>query len=366
MDWYPLKFTAHIRTYAFGGRMIPDKLGKRGLPAGVVAETWEVSDYRDSETDASGVATNGPLAGRALRDLVTDYPEELVGEGFTGPHFPLLEKFIDATGSLPVHLHADDERAKSAYGAPNGKTEAWHIVWAAPGASILAGVELGHSREELKRAFKDESYDRVMRRYPISSGDTVYVPGGVLHAFGPNVLVFEVQQTSDLGQFVSPTGLYGDRIDEQTRESNIEAVLDELRTHYRPKPNPGLDLVRGNNRYTVCCAGPHFALERWRLEEPHAEPSHPERCLTLSNVGETIELQYSGGVETLSCGDSCILPSAIGEIKIASEGGGADLIACYVPDLRHDIVARLREAGYTPGEIEALGEVRAATEADPL
>ncbi len=366
MDWYPVKLTAHIRTYAFGGRMIPDKLGKRNLPEGVVAETWEVSDYRDSETDASGVATNGALAGRALRELVAAYPEELVGEGFMGPHFPLLEKFIDATGSLPVHLHADDETARRVYGAPNGKTEAWHIVWAAPGASILAGVEPGHSREEMKRAFKDESYDRVMRRYPISSGDTVYVPGGVLHAFGPDALVFEVQQTSDLGQFVSPTGLYGDRLDERTRESNIEAALGELRTHYQPEPNPGLDLIGGSNRYTVCCAGPHFALERWRLEEPHTEPSHPERCLTLSNVGETVELQYDGGVETLSCGESCILPSAIGEVEIASEGAGADLIACYIPDLRNDIGARLREAGYAPGEIEALGEVRAATAADPL
>jgi hypothetical protein len=31
---------------------------------------------------------------------------------------------------LPVHVHADDATAKVKYGEPNGKTEAWHILWA--------------------------------------------------------------------------------------------------------------------------------------------------------------------------------------------------------------------------------------------
>ena len=32
MNWYPLKLTAHVRTYAFGERLIPDKLGTTGMP----------------------------------------------------------------------------------------------------------------------------------------------------------------------------------------------------------------------------------------------------------------------------------------------------------------------------------------------
>ena len=41
--WYPLRLTVHTRAYAFGERLIPDRLGKRGLPTGGrVAETWEV------------------------------------------------------------------------------------------------------------------------------------------------------------------------------------------------------------------------------------------------------------------------------------------------------------------------------------
>ena len=358
MEPYPIKPTAHVRAYSFGERLIPEKLGKEGLPTGRVAETWEISDYRET----TGRVKNGPYAGRTIHDLVEGFPDELVGEGWRGPHFPLLEKFIDASHMLPVHLHAGDEVARKKHGEPNGKTEAWHILWAAEGATILAGVKDGVGEDDLREAFLAEDHDAVMPRHPIRAGDTVYVPGGVIHAFGPDVLVFEVQQTSDLGQFVTPTSLYGERLDDETWKSNIEAALDELRTDYRPRPNPGLVLEDGENRRVLCCAGPHFALERWTLAAPYTEPAHPERCLTLSNVGgppcAPVRIEYAGGAETLDSGESCVLPAAIGEVVVSPrEGGEASLVACYVPDLGRDVVAPLRGAGYSDEEIRALGEV---------
>ena len=360
MERYPIKLTYHVRTYAFGGRLIPDLLDKKDLPEGVVAETWEVSYYRET----TGEVTNGTYAGRTLHDLVTEFPDELVGMGWRGPHFPLLEKFIDASNMLPVHLHADDETARAKHGEPHGKTEAWHILWAAEDATILAGVREGLSHKQLREAFLAGDHDSVMPRHPIRTGDTIYVPGGVIHAFGPDTLVFEVQQTSDLGQFVTPEDLYGNRLDDETWEANIDAALDELHTGYRPRPNPGLALENGQaggaaNRRILCCAGPHFALERWTLTQPHTEPPHPWRCVTLSNVGDPARIEHAGGTETLKRGESCILPAAIGEVRIAPEGeaGETSLIVCYVPDLERDVLAPLREAGYYDEEIRALGGI---------
>ena len=355
MDPYPIKLTAHLRTYAFGGRLIPKMLGKKGLPEGAVAETWEVSDYRDT----TGTVTNGPYRGRALHDLVTEYPDELVGVGWRGPHFPLLEKFLDATHMLPVHLHADDETARRVYNEPHGKTEAWHILWAAPDATILAGVKEGVDRERLYEAFKRGDYDAVMPRYPIRTGNTVYVPGGVIHSFGPETLVFEVQQTSDLGQSVMPEDLYGNPLEEEEWDRNINAALDELRTDYQPHPNPGLALENGRavaNRRILCCAGPYFALERWTLIESYTESLYPRRCLTLSNVGDPALIEYAGGVERLERAESCILPAAIGEVRVVPEGE-VDLVVCYVPELERDVITPLREAGYLDEEIRALGEI---------
>ena len=66
MQAYPIKPTFHVREYAFGERLIPERLGKAGVPGGVVAETWEISDYRD----APGAVNNGEYAGRTLHELV--------------------------------------------------------------------------------------------------------------------------------------------------------------------------------------------------------------------------------------------------------------------------------------------------------
>ena len=354
MEPYPIKPTVHVRDYSFGGRLIPEMLGKEDTPGGKVAETWEISDYRET----TATVKDGTYAGRTLHDLVEEYPDGLVGEGWRGPHFPLLIKFLDASHMLPVHLHPDDETAREKHGEPHGKTEAWHILWAAEGATILAGVKDGLSRGELFDAFKAQDYDAVMVRRGIRPGDTVYVPGGILHTFGPDTLILEVQQTSDLGQFVMPNDLYGNRLGDEEWDANIDATLDELKTDFMPRPNPGLALEDGANRRVLCAAGPHFALERWTLSETHPEPSHPRRCLTLSNVGGPVRLEYEGGTATLGRAESCILPAAIGEVGVSPDGAvGADLVACYVPDLGRDVVEPLREAGYSDEEIRALGEV---------
>ncbi len=355
MEWYPIKLTPHIASYPFGGRRIPDMLGKVGLPDGVVAETWEVSDYRAT----TGMVINGQLAGRTLHDLVVDFPDDLVGRGWRGPHFPLLLKFLDASHRLPVHLHADDETARRVYAEPNGKTEAWHVLWAEPGATILAGVKPGLTRAELFQAFKDQVYDRVMSRYSIQSGDTVYVPGGVIHTFGPGTLIVEVQQTSDLGQSVMPDDGNGNALPVDVWEANINAALDQLRTHYQPRPTTGLLREEGANRYTVCCAGPHFTLEHWSLTEPHREPAQRERFRTLSNVGSPVRLLYGSHEELLARGESCVLPAALGEVRIVPRET-ADLIVCYVPELQRDVIEPLRRAGHSDEAMCSLGELPVA------
>ncbi|WP_208640505.1 hypothetical protein [Streptomyces carpinensis] len=76
----------------------------------------------------------------------------------------MLAKFIDATGPRPVHPHADDAIARRLEGRYNGKTEVWHILDAAPGATAMVGGRVGVDRERLHRALPAQDFDTVMRR----------------------------------------------------------------------------------------------------------------------------------------------------------------------------------------------------------
>lgn len=75
-----------------------------------------------------------------------------------------------------------------------------------------------------------------------------------------------------------------------------------------------------------------------------------------------VDLEYEGGTEPLGRAESCLLPAAIGELRVvpsepASFSRPASLLASYVPDLERDVAGPLREAGYPDEEIRALGEI---------
>ncbi|GGY24601.1 class I mannose-6-phosphate isomerase [Streptomyces djakartensis] len=351
MDWYPLRLTTPVKSHVFGGRALAERWGRAGLPDGPVAETWEVSDV---DGEGSRV-TDGPLAGRSLRGLTESNPDELVGHGWRGPRFPVLTKFIDAAGPLPVHLHADDATARRLEGEPNGKTEAWHVLDAEPGATALVGVRAGVDRDRLRQALLAQDFDAVMRRLPVRAGQTLYVPGGTLHSFGPGTLVYEIEQTSDIQQHAMPWRMEdGSALDEEERRANLERLLEQWRPDPRPDFRPGLCVpVDDGVERTVLCAGPHFALERWRVGTAAPLVRDFSTALVLSNAGAAVTVESGGQRVPLERAGSLLLPAALGRVRIQ---GPADVLAGYLPDLERDVRSPLLAAGHGQAAVAALGE----------
>jgi mannose-6-phosphate isomerase len=350
VQWYPLRLTAPARPLVFGGHAITRRLGRAGLPDHVVAETWECSDVDGNGSEV----TNGPLAGRSLREVVADHPEELVGAGWSGERFPVLTKFIDASGTLPVHLHADDRAAQRFEGQPNGKTEAWHILDAAPGATALCGVKDGVTRDRLRRALLDQDFDAVLRRLPVRAGETIYVPGGTLHSFGPDTLVYEIEQTSDVQQHAMRWQMQdGAPVPEQQWRSNLDALMQQVDLEPRPEFGPGLRIPVGDGvERVLLCAGPYFALERWTAGTVEPVRHSFRTAQILSNLGAPVRVGYPGGVEELGRAQTLLLPAALGSVRI---DGPADVLFGHLPDLRRDVLDPLTGAGYPPAVIAGLG-----------
>ncbi|MFD5540282.1 type I phosphomannose isomerase catalytic subunit [Streptomyces sp. NPDC127079] len=335
--------TVTAKPLVFGGHAIARRLGKRGLPDWSVAETWECSDVEGNLS----VVTNGPLAGRTLHQVLSDHTEALMGAGFSGARFPLLTKFIDATGTLPVHLHADDEAARRLEGQPNGKTEAWHVLDAAPGATALCGVRRGVTADRLRAALEAQDFDAVLRRLPVRAGETLYVPGGTLHSFGPDTLVYEIEQTSDIQQHAMRWNMTdGSPVSEEEHRSRLDMLMRQADLESRPDFTPGLSIAVGDGVERVfLCAGPYFALERRRAGT--AEPLRLAftTAQILSNVGAPVRVRTRTASEELGRAETLLLPAACGEAEIA---GPADVLIGYLPDLDRDVRAPLLAAGYPP------------------
>ena len=181
-----LKLTPSYREYVWGG----DRLRPGHNPT---AEAWVV--WEDDQIES------GPLAGKTLGEAATEFGEALLGAKairHTGTRFPLLIKLLDCAQWLSLQVHPNDEQAAELEGSGQfGKTEAWHILDANPNATLIAGLKPGTSAETLADSIRNGSVIEHVQYAEVKAGDTVFMPAGTLHALGPGLLVYEVQQTSN-------------------------------------------------------------------------------------------------------------------------------------------------------------------------
>ena len=113
----------------------------------------------------------------------------------------LLVKLLDAGQRLPVHFHPGREFAERELGLAHGKTEAWLIVEADPGAAVWVGFSREPGPAEVRgwmAAQDSAAMLAAMQELPVRAGDAIFVPAGVPHAIGEGILMVEVQEPADL------------------------------------------------------------------------------------------------------------------------------------------------------------------------
>jgi len=177
----------------------------------------------------------------------------------------LLLKLLFTSQPLSIQVHPDDAYAQST-GLPNGKTEAWHILDAAPEAKVGLGLKRRVSPEQLRHAIDDGSISDLLVWNAAHPGDTISVPAGTIHAIGAGLVIAEIQQRSDTTFRLFDHG--------RGRELHIEgalAVADAGPADFLVTP------TRLTDARTLLVSNSYFTFERidltpnstWRLEAEH-------------------------------------------------------------------------------------------------
>jgi mannose-6-phosphate isomerase len=189
------------------------------------------------------------------------YPNPTVKTGEVWfPAGRILIKFLFTTEALSVQVHPDDEYARRHHGEnAAGKTEMWHILWAAPGARIAAGFARPVTREQVRAAAIDGSIEQLLGWHAAHEGETYFTRAGVVHALGAGLVVCEIQQTSDITY----------RLYDYRRFPARELHLDRGLEVSAFEPHPGREaataLGGGGERLAAC---EYFVTERWRVNAP--------------------------------------------------------------------------------------------------
>jgi mannose-6-phosphate isomerase len=241
-----------LRERVWGGR----RLGApRGQPIG---EAWVAGP--------ASLIANGPDAGRTLAEVADREGAAFVGRNAwmrTGDRFPLLVKLLDPAAWLSIQVHPDDVRARRLEGPEAlGKTEAWYVLDASPDAELIIGVRgrIGEATVRAAMAAGGGSIVPLLARFRPRAGDAVALPAGTLHAVGPGVFLYEVQQPSDLTYRCDDWG----RPATPERPLHITQALASVQPASRPRLRRA---ARGDRATLVECE--HFVLERIVVDVDH-------------------------------------------------------------------------------------------------
>lgn len=288
-----------------------------------LAETWEI--YNDN------VIVNGPLRGHTLRQAVAHYGTHLVGHASFaryGAEFPLLAKFIDAAQPLSVQVHPDDAYAHTheAHTGFHGKTEAWYILNCQPHSDIIHDFVHAIDRSHYADAITNGTLDTLLRHVPVASGDTIFVPAGTVHAINAGIMLFEIQQTSDLTYRVydyNRRDAHGN-----LRDLHIPQALDVSYLGH-PRQVHTTPIERGHGVRELV-RSEFFVMEHIQQAQQSTwvRPGDSFQILTLLNGALTITAPDEHHHLTRS--DSLIIPADMPTYQ-STPDGDATWLRCWVP-----------------------------------
>ena len=236
----PIYFKPIYQERVWGGRNLEEALGRK-LPEGeVIGESWDVVDRRE----AMSFIEKGDFAGKSLRELIEDRPEEIMGEGYDSSRpFPILVKWLDCSDRLSLQVHPPAEVAPALGGEP--KTENWYIADCQADASLIVGLKNGVTRDEFERRLGEGTLEECVHRFPVSSGESILVESGRIHAIDAGNLILEIQQNSDTTYRVYDWGRVG--LDGSPRQLHVEESLKCIDWNdFEPEtvcPGPGESLL---------------------------------------------------------------------------------------------------------------------------
>ena len=324
---YPLRFEPIYQYRLWGGRRLAELLTALLPGDGPIGEAWILSDRDDH---ASRVA-DGPLKGRTITQLMEQSREQLLGKLAQRFHrFPLLLKFLDAHEMLSVQVHPADSQTSLLPAGETGKTEAWVVLEAGKKSRIYAGLKPGTTADDLRRVLANGTVAGDLAYFTPKPRDGVFLPAGTVHALGGDVVVFEIQEDSDV-----TFRLYD--------WDHIDAKTGHLRALQVDQAFACIDFVDGAAGLVVPVvesATPVrreglFRCKQFRLWRLHGQLPFTVGAAGVARVLVCIEgagqVEHGGATYAVGKGDVLLLPAAVGAC-VFRPSGAVSLLEIALPE----------------------------------
>ena len=308
---YPIRFENLYYDKIWGGRDLEEF--RCNLPEGDIGESWDIACH----PNGTGIVANGELKGQSFNDIIAKYGHELVGTKVSTEKFPLLVKLINSKEKLSVQVHPGDEYAQK-YENEFGKTEAWYVVDAKPGAKLIVGTK-DCDKEVFAKAIAEGKSEDFLNIIEVKKGDCFLINSGLVHAICEGLIIAEVQQNSDVTYRVYDYG--------RPREIHVEKSLDVIKFDLEAENLSNKEEVKYDGYSKIdFCESEYFGMQKINIENEWKDSSNTEKFFILTCVEGEGTIVSEGSKELIKKGDSFLIPATLGNYSIE---GNVELIKSY-------------------------------------
>ncbi|MDX5585947.1 MAG: mannose-6-phosphate isomerase [Aureibaculum sp.] len=321
---YPIKFKPILKETIWGGEKLMTVLNKQSDKKNI-GESWEISSVDRNIS----IVSNGKLKGESLENLLIIYRDALVGKKVFNEFsykFPLLIKYIDAKEALSIQLHPNDKLAKERHNS-FGKTEMWYVMQADEGGDLIVGFKENSNKEEYLEHLQHKSLLEILNVDKVQKGDVYFIPTGRIHAIGAGVMLAEIQQTSDVTYRIYDW----DRKDTRGnyRKLHTELALDAIDYKAQEEYKIAYNKTLNNQSNIVDCQ--YFTTNIISIEgKLEIDHSNKDSFVIYMCVKGEATIHYGEGeVETVSYGETVLMPAILKEFSISSKND-SELLEIYI------------------------------------
>jgi mannose-6-phosphate isomerase len=323
---YPLRFKPIYQYRLWGGRHLANLL-TAPLPSGPIGEAWLLSDRDDHQSHVA----DGLLKGQTIGQLLEQFPKQIMGK-LAGRfrRFPLLLKFLDVHEMLSVQVHPTKANTNLLPAGETPKTEAWVVLEAGTQSRIYAGLKPDTTEADLRRALTNGTVADHLACLTPKPGDAIFLRAGTVHSLGGDLVVFEIQQNSDV-----TFRLYDwDHIDPKTgkpRALQVDQAIACIDFSEGPvsRVTPVVETPTPIERERLFQCG-HFWLWRLRGRSPFTVGA-VDLPRVLVCIGGEGQVEHGSATYAVGKGDVFLLPAAIGKCVFRPHGA-VNLLEISIPD----------------------------------
>jgi mannose-6-phosphate isomerase len=306
---FPIKFTPSFHYRIWGGELLKEKLNKN-ISENNIGESWEISTV----PNFCSVVEKGTLKGKNLSELIELFQEKLLGtyvfEKY-GKEFPLLIKFIDAKEKLSIQVHPDDEYALKKHQS-FGKNEMWYILDSQEDSDLTIGFNQKVTKNQVAESLQNSKITSLLNEIHPKPSEIYYLPAGRVHAIGKNVLLAEIQQTSDVTYRVYDY----DRIDKdgKKRELHLDAALEVMNYSKLEKANTEYEEKR--NELNLIQKTPFFNTYKLSFNKRFSINFSEDSFTILIQTKGNSKLIINDEEEELKFGETLLIPACLTSYQI--------------------------------------------------